>query len=175
MHLVEKRIHNWYQLQQDMQGWGEIKPDQVIVDYLLDKQWSLELSKCHNNLKQKLLPYNVNKSHPDFFIITELELSKIPLDILFKYYRSCYEKSKFGIYISVLSYYINSSTKYKDLTGTYSENIDVIFRKNLNFANRIENLSDVNDWPLYHTKNGQLVEGANFIFVHPNIRYFLWK
>ena len=173
--LVEKRVHNWYQLQQDIQGWNEIKPDQDVVDRLAGKHWNINLSKCHDNLKQKLLPHIVKKSELDFFVITDLEFSKMPLNVLFKYYKDCYKKSKFGIYISVLSYYINSPTKYKHLTDTYSKNIDLIFRENLNFVNRIENVSDVNDWPINIVKDNSLIEGSNFIFVHPNVRYFLWK
>jgi hypothetical protein len=62
------------------------------------------------------------------------------------------------------------------LTGSYSQNIDTVFRKNLSFATHIEQYSTVIDYPVkVANSEGTMREGSNYIFVHPNIRYFLWK
>ena len=95
--------------------------------------------------------------------------------MLFKLFRNQYLKSQVGGYIAVLSYYINSKTRYNNLGNSYSKNIEQVFGQGLSFANKIENQSCVTDYPILVTKNGQLLEGSNFIFVHPNIRYLLWK
>ena len=115
------------------------------------------------------------KSQVDFFVITDLELSKFPLDMFFKLVEKQYKNSSTGGYIACLSYYINSRKQYAGLGDSYSKNISMVFNQELSFAARLENYSQVFDRPIDPVVNNQLVEGANFIFVHPNIRYFLWK
>jgi hypothetical protein len=107
--------------------------------------------------------------------LTDIELGKLPLETFFKLVRKKYNDSKFGGYIAVLSYYLNTNVVRHDLQGSYSENIAQVFSENLSYVNRLENLSSVTDFPINKTKNNVLIEGSNFIFVHPNIRYFLWK
>ena len=95
---------------------------------------------------------------------------------MFAFYQECYNKSNRGIYIAALSYYLSPLSFDETLSGIYSENIDTVFRKNFAFADRIENLSTVIDYPLQLAhQQGYMIEGGNYIFVHPNIKYFLWK
>lgn len=170
-----KRVHSWYQLQKDNQGWEKIEPDSVVVDLIADKKWCLDLSYCHDSLRSLLEPHHVSKSQTDFFVVTELELSKFPLEAVFKLIHTRYNHACVGGYVALLSYYLTSNKKYCNLSGSYSENINQVFVDNFDYVNKLENKSCVIDFPIDQVKDGQLIEGANFIFVHPNIRYVLWK
>jgi hypothetical protein len=170
-----KRHHNWYNLQKDFQGWQIIKPDADIRNLVSKNNWCLNLDYCHSSLKELLIQYHVPKSVVDFFVITDLELSKFPLDVFFKLVKHQYENSSIGGYIACLSYYINSRKSYIGLGNSYCDNINTVFQNELYFASRIENCSVVVDYPINKLSGDVLIEGTNFIFVHPNIRYFLWK
>lgn len=174
---MSKRFHDWYKLQKDVQGWNTIPQDTALSNVLAPLDLSLNFDYCHYSIKQLLNVFEcAPDQQPDMYIITDIELSKLRLEELFDLYRDCYNKSKRGIYIAALSYYLSPTFFDDTLLGTYSENIDQVFRKNLSFADRIENLSTVIDYPLsLARKQGYLAEGANYIFVHPNIKYFLWK
>jgi len=172
--MMQRRNPDWYDLQKKVQGWDEIAPDQKIIDLVADKGWSLDVSRCHDNLKTKLRQFHVDKPHTDFSVITDLELSKLPLPFVIKMIKHYYEKSNIGVYVAMLSYYINSPERF-DLADNYPNNLARVFEMKFNFANSIEDHSCVSDLPINHTHGGALLEGSNFIFVHPNIRYFLWK
>ena len=170
-----KRYHDWYKLQKDFQGWDTIQPDADVVNVVSQNDWCLNLDHCHASLKNLLEKYHVPKPQVDFFVITDLELSKFPLDMFFRLVEKQYKNSLTGGYIACLSYYLNSRKKYAGLTDSYSKNISMVFDQELSFAEQVENHSQVFDRPIAEVVDGQLVEGSNFIFVHPNIRYFLWK
>jgi hypothetical protein len=146
-----------------------------VANRLKSTNWTLDLSYCHRSLKEMLMPCTTAHQYSDFFVLTDIELGKLPLETFFKLVRKKYNDSKFGGYIAVLSYYLNTNVVRHDLQGSYSENIAQVFSENLSYVNRLENLSSVTDFPINKTKNNVLIEGSNFIFVHPNIRYFLWK
>lgn len=174
---MTKRYHDWYKMQKDVQGWQNIPADTDLAHRLAALDLSINLDHCHYALRDLLRGFRCPPDRgPDFFVITELELGKQCLPELFKFYQECYDRSRYGIYIAVLSYYLTPGTVHPDLTGPYSKNIDTVFRQNFTYADAIENISTVSDYPLVHAqKQNYLAEGANFIFVHPNIRYFLWK
>lgn len=168
-------IEDWYQIQKEYQGWNEILPDYKIIELVAKQSWSLNLKHCHKNLRDKLKPYHVEKSEIDFSVITDIELSKLPLKFIFKMIKNEYQTAKVGVYVALLSYYLNTPP-YNNLPSVpYSENIATVFKQNLSFANQIENKSCVIDNPITKSNCNILIEGSNFIFVHPNIRYFLWK
>jgi hypothetical protein len=170
-----KRYSNWYNLQKDFQGWQIIQPDLDVETVVSKNNWCLDLEYCHPSLRELLEKYHIPKSTVDFFVVTELELSKLPLDVFFKLIKRQYENSSTGGYIACLSYYLNCKKSYTDLSNSYSNNINTVFDQELSFATRTENHSVVMDYPINKILNGELIEGSNFIFVHPNIRYFLWK
>lgn len=170
-----KRYHNWYKLQQDFQGWKGISPDKVVLDRIREKNWSIDLRYCHFSLQQALANFESKNNRPDFFIMSDLEIGKLPLDVVFKMIKQFYDNSKFGGYIAILSYYLNVRKPDRTLTGSFKQNIETVFSRNLSYVSNLENLSTVNDYPINTLENGVLLEGTNFIFVHPNIRYFLWK
>ena len=170
-----KRYHNWHNLQRDFQGWQIIQPDLDVEHVVSQNNWCLNLEYCHSSLKEQLKKYHVPKPTMDFFVVTELELSKLPLDIFFKLVKHQYDNSSTGGYIACLSYYLNCRKSYTDLGNSYRDNISMVFDQELSFAMSTENCSAVTDYPINNLLNGELIEGSNFIFVHPNIRYFLWK
>jgi hypothetical protein len=170
-----KRYHDWYKLQKDFQGWDAIQPDIDVVNIVSKNNWCLNLDHCHASLKNLLEKYHMPKEQVDFFVITDPELSKFPLDVFFKLVTKHYKNSSIGGYMAHLSYYLNTRKKYSGLGDSYSKNINMVFDQELSFANRLEDCSVLLDYPITKVINGQLVEGSNFIFVHPNIRYFLWK
>ena len=174
---MSKRFHDWYKMQKDVQGWNTIPPDTVLADILAPMDLSLNFDYCHYSIKQLLNAFECTPGQqPDLYVITDIELSKLRFAELFSLYQDCYSKSKRGIYIAALSYYLAPMSFDETLAGTYSENIDAVFRNNCSFAARIENLSTVIDYPLQLAhQQGYMLEGNNYIFVHPNIKYFLWK
>lgn len=174
---MTKRFHDWYKLQKEHQGWDNIHPDVVVAEKLRPMNLSINFDYCHYSLKDMLSEFeHTSESNPDFYIITDIELSKKPFSELFALYRECYNKSIKGIYIAALSYYLEPDCVDPRLTGPYSKNIDTVFRKNLSYASQVEEYSTVMDYPLLvANKQGTMIEGRNFIFVHPNIKYFLWK
>lgn len=174
---MPKRYHDWYKMQQDTQGWDAIPADKMVAKKLEPLHLSIDFTHCHYGLKKLLSKYECDDDCiPDFYLVTELELGKLPLGDLFALYKKLYDRSKVGIYLAVLSYYLQPDKTYPHLTGSYSENIDRVFRENLSFADRIENCSTVIDYPLVQAQvKGFMEEGANYIFVHPNIKFWLWK
>jgi hypothetical protein len=174
---MSKRFHDWYDIQKKMQGWEAIPSDLAVVEKLMPLDITINFDYCHYGLRNLLQDFECPAGdQPDFFIITDLELGKRNLEDLFVLYREYYEKSKAGIYVAALSYYLQTTKTYDNLTGSYSENIDTVFRSNLNFANKVENYSTVMDYPVDAAQLcGTMIEGSNYIFVHPNVKYFLWK
>lgn len=164
---------NWYNLQKNVQGWDEIKADYEIINLVNDNKWSVDTSLAHNNIKDKVKTSNKTA---DFFILTDIEYSKCPLPMLIEIIKHKYEQCRVGGYLALLSYYLNSTKPNKTLPESYKDSIDIFFKKEFSFANKIQQKSTVIDNPIeVKNNNNVLVEGNNFLFVHPNIRYFLWK
>lgn len=174
---MSKRFHDWYKMQKNQQGWENIPSDIDLANILVPMSLSLNFDYCHYSIKQLLGEFECTPNQqPDLYVITDIELSKLRLEELFALYQDCYNKSLRGIYIAALSYYLSPLNFDETLIGSYSENIDTVFRRNCLFADRIDNLSTVIDYPLQLAhEQGYMVEGSNYIFVHPNIKYFLWK
>ena len=61
------------------------------------------------------------------------------------------------------------------MPDSYADSIKIYFNKQFDFANKIEDVSICNDDSMRVNESGRMEEGENFIFVHPNIRYWLWK
>jgi hypothetical protein len=171
-----RSVPDWYELQKRNLLFNEIAPDQEVIQRLTHTNWTIDLSKAHQNLKTKLWSHNTSDKKFDFFIMTDIELSKLPLEMFFKIVQHKYQHSKYGGYIALLSYYLTSNTTYSDLGASYKYNINQVCSQYLEFVNNIENKSMVYDQPIdLLDDKGKLLEGSNFIFVHPNIRFWLWK
>lgn len=171
-----KRSHDWYKLQQEYQGWAEIRADYDVLHRVQNQKWSFDIQHCHKSLANLLTTHAcTKKTHTDFFVLTDLELSKLPLETLFKIIKFKYEQSSVGGYVAILSYYINNQKRLEKLGDSYPTNIDTVFRENFSYVRKIECVSNIIENPIDVIVDGQLLEGSNFIFVHPNIRYFLWK
>lgn len=175
--FMAKRFHDWYKLQKDHQGWNQIPPDLVVAEKLVPLNLTINFDYTHYSLKNLLKEFECPVDQdPDFYLITNIELSKKPLSELFDLVQQCYEKSRAGVYFAALSYYLEPDKVFDNLTGPYSKNIDTIFRRYLSFAYQVEDYSTVIDYPvIVANKEHTMHEGKNFIFVHPNIKYFVWK
>jgi hypothetical protein len=169
--LVKRHV-DWHDLQKKSQGWSEIHPDHVLCNRLLELHPSVNLKFAHQNLKNKLSSLEPGN---DMFVITDIEISKIPLEGILQLIKQKYNESTLGVYIALLSYYITPKQVNSDLPDSYSESIRMYFQNEFSYAARVEDHSQVYDVPTDLVKDNALVEGANFIFVHPNIRFFLWK
>lgn len=174
---MAKRYHDWYKMQKDAQGWQNIPPDLALANRLMDLDITINVDHCHyglaNLLHTKTVPHG---AAADFYIITDIEISKWPMSKLFDLYHRCYDSSRMGIYVAALSYYLNPERTDAGLVGSLRANIDWVFRDRLPRATMIENWSTVKDDPIGEARIAHyLEEGANYLFVHPNIRYLLWK
>lgn len=171
-----KRYHDWFKLQKDYRLFKSAIPqDLELYNKIKHNNWKINFKYSHYSI-QELFEKNSEENNFDFAIITDIELSKMKLSKFINLIRDFYENSNYGIYFAMLSYYLVPDSTTKNLPGLYSQNINEVFSQLLDFAKSIENVSTVYDYPL-HTRwiNGKLDEGANFIFVHPNIKYYLWK
>ena len=169
--LVKRQV-DWHDLQKKSQGWSEIHPDRVLCDRLFKLQPSVNLKFAHQNLKNKLSSL---ESGNDMFVITDIEISKIPLEGILQLVKQKYNESTLGVYVALLSYYITPKQVNRSLPDSYSESIHIYFQTEFSYAAQVEDHSQVYDVPTDLIKDNDLVEGANFIFVHPNIRFFLLK
>ena len=168
-----KKFQDWYKIQKDFHQWNMIPQDQLVYERLKSKNWKINFEHCHYALKELLQESECPRNKdPDFYVITNIELSKKPLGELFALYKECYDRSTCGVYVAALSYYLEPEYPRPELSGLYSENIDQVFRENFSYVDSVENCSTVIDVPL---NDNPVIEGTNYIFVHPNIKYFLWK
>lgn len=168
-------VPDWYRLQQRIFNYSNISPDQAVTDRIVRQGWNLDLKLAHSNLQKCLQPHHVNKDKVDFFVLTELELGKWPLPTLFRLINHKIDSVQVGGYVSILSYYINNTQSHDCLTDSFKDNIELVFKRNLKNIRQIENVSVVQDYPINVVKDDALVEGSNFIFVHPNVRFWIWK
>ena len=160
---------DWYRLQQKYMCFDEISPDAQVLEQV--KGLGVNTDFAHNNLKTKL-----HNTGNDVFLITDIEISKkLPLEQIVKLVKRCYNKCNKGVYVSLLSYWITPKHVDKSLPDSYANSIRIYFQEQFDFANTLQDISISNDNSMRINANGVLEEGQNFIFVHPNIRYWLWK
>lgn len=160
---------NWYRLQQLYIGFDEISADGEVLRRV--SNYSVNTDFAHNNLKEKIH----NTGH-DIALITDINVSKkLPVEHIIKLVKRLYEQSSVGVYVSLLSYWITPQHTDKSLPESYTDSIKIYFDKQFNFANKVEDVSICDDNSMRVNEHKVMEEGQNFIFVHPNIRYWLWK
>jgi hypothetical protein len=162
----------WYKLQQLYHDFDAITPDIKIYRDILVRKTTVDVTRSHDSLKNLL--NNVPKGK-GIIVISNIEISKQPLERILSYVKSCYTNCEVGVYVALLSYYITPTVVDPTLPKDYSHACYQYFNTAFNFAKTIENLSDVTDYPINNSMGNYLEEGSNFLFVHPNIRYWLWK
>ena len=79
-----RSVNDWYNLQKRIWNFEEINPDKEIIEKISDENWKVDLSLAHKNLKTKLAEYDNKNDPPDFFIMTDIEISKFPIETFFK-------------------------------------------------------------------------------------------
>ena len=96
---MSKRYHDWYRVQQRAQGWNSVPADLAVAEKLRPMALKINFDYCHYGLKSLLQEFECPAAQqPDFYIVTELELGKKPLEQLFDFYRGLYENSRVGMY-----------------------------------------------------------------------------
>ena len=164
----------WYHLQKKIQGWNEISADQGILDLVESNDWCVDVSYAHDNLRRRLA-HRIS-CRPDFFVVSHLQLGKLPIETITDIVRQQFDSARCGGYVALLSYYLNSIRRYDCMGDTYSQTIDLVLRQLWEFSPGIENVSTMTDYPILNAlRHERLIEGTNFLFVHGNVRYFLWK
>lgn len=163
---------DWYKLQKSYHNFDAITPDIELYNRIIDKKASVDLTRSHDSLRHLLRDMPKGR---DIIVISNVEISKLPLEKIITYVKNCYINCQFGVYVSLLSYYITPSVVDSQLPHNYSHACSKYFNNAFDFANQIENLSCITDYPIYNSVDNHLKEGSNFLFVHPNIRYWLWK
>jgi hypothetical protein len=170
----DRTVKDWYELQKRVYQFEEIEQDQMVISRVRDNNWTVDLDLAHKNLKSKLAD-RVSQT-PDIFILSDIEISKLPLEYVMKIVDKKFQRSRYGGYFALLSYYLNSKIKFDNLGESYKNNIDTVVRKFTSYAGRVENYTTMNDYPIeVLNKRGDLLEGSNYIFVHGNVKYWIWK
>ena len=162
----------WYKLQQNYFSFDEITPDVEVYLDILNKKTSVNLTFAHQSLKKLLRSIPTGNG---IIVISNIEVSKQPLERIIKHVQACYDKCEVGVYVALLSYFITPVNVDPSLPVSYSHACAKYFKREFAFANMVQNLSQITDYPIYKPNGDYLEEGSNFLFVHPNIRYWLWK
>ncbi len=166
---------DWKELQQQFCYFDDIKADADLKRFIndhsnlaFDTEWAAPSLKSYAD--------NCVGAGNDFFIITGLEFSKKSLSDIESIIHAKMAAATLGGYVSLLSYYLNWSDEKVDKTlpNLLSDSVDQWIK---NFGYKVDNISKVSDYPMlqYDTFCYGLLEGKNFLFSHPNIRFWLWK
>lgn len=171
---------DWKELQKKMCWFEDIKADAIIKQFVdshpsatFDVEWAAPDIK-------KYVEANAAVGS-DFFIITNREFSKNSLPRIEEIIHQKMAAASIGGYVALLSYYLNWTGKDVDKTlpDLMSKAVDCWVNK---FPYRVDNVSQVNDYPIYKSDSVNyrdtargLYEGKNFLFSHPNVRFWLWK
>jgi hypothetical protein len=170
-------LKDWAGMQKKILGWEVTAADSRVIDCVKDQGWNIDSSRTHHVLQHALSKHSVPKNQFDFFVMTDLELSKLPFDSVIKIIKAQLRSVKVGGYFALMSYYLNVTKPRRQLTGTYPENILQVFQQELADVAKVECVSNVYHEPInvFDPVSQEMIEGANFLFVHPNIRYFVWN
>jgi hypothetical protein len=176
---VRRVANDWKLLQQQICWFEDIKADAVIKRFVNTHPVKFDTEFASPDLRDYVC--NNAKSGCDFFIITDREFSKNSLTSITDTIHHKMSQASVGGYVSLLSYYLNWHNEEVDKTypDIFSVAIDQWIKK---LPYQIENVSAVIDYPIlkyeranYHPDSHGLFEGKNFLFSHPNVRFWLWK
>lgn len=178
--IRHKREYDWKELQKKMCWFQDIKADATIKQFVnSNPNLTFDVEWASPDIR-KYVEHNASCG-PDFFIITDREFSKKTLAEIEQVIHEKMANATVGGYVAVLSYYLNwiNETVDKTLPDPMSRAVDSWINK---FPYQTQNVSQVNDYPIYrydsadYRPNGQgLYEGKNFLFSHPNVRFWLCK
>jgi hypothetical protein len=170
---------DWKHLQQQICWFEDIKADAVIKRFVNAHPIEFDTEFASPDLKDYV--FKNAKSGSDFFIITDREFSKNSLLSITDTIHHKMSQASLGGYVSLLSYYLNWQKEEvdKNYPDIFSVAIDQWIKK---LPYRTENISTVIDYPIlkyeranYHPDSHGLFEGKNFLFSHPNVKFWIWK
>lgn len=172
---------NWKRLQLRY-----LKVDDIACDYKLkvfmqkNPQWRYHVEHASPDLKLYAEEHCIVDSNDfDFFVVNDLEFSKLSLDTLETTLQKLYNQSQHGGYFSVLSYFLNWHNRPECLRNNLSDDIDKAVVEWVEQYIGVKNYSNqslkISNPQSNITDDGELVTGADFIYTHGNIRFWLWK
>lgn len=176
---IKRQAGDWKILQQQLCWFEDIKADAVIKRFIDAHQVTFDTEFAAPDLQDYV--FKNAKRGNDFFIITDREFSKNSLAAIRATIDNKMSKASLGGYVSLLSYYFNWQDEEVDKSypDIFSKAIDQWIH---NLPYETENISTVIDYPIlkyeranYHPTSHGLFEGKNFLFSHPNVRFWLWK
>jgi hypothetical protein len=176
---VRRVAKDWKHLQQQVCWFEDIKADAVIKRFVDSHPVEFDTEFASPDLKDYF--YKNATQGPDFFIITDREFSKNSLMSITDTIHHKMSQASLGGYVSLLSYYLNWQKEEvdKNYPDIFSVAIDQWIKK---LPYQTENVSTVIDYPIlkyeranYHSDSHGLFEGKNFLFSHPNVRFWIWK
>ena len=170
---------DWKKLQQQLVGFSDIKADAIVKRFVDASNFGFDVE--YANVDNKKHVNESNKVGNNFFIITTQEFSKKSLKEIKHIIGQKMETATVGGYVSLLSYYMNCRDieVEKTMPDIFSNAVDSWIKT---IPYRTENVSAIIDYPIlkyerpnYHEDSHGLFEGKNFLFSHPNVRFWLWK
>jgi len=176
---VKRVTKDWKVLQQQYCWFEDIKADAVIKRFVDSYPVEFDTEFASPDLKDYV--FKNAKLGSNFFIITDREFSKNSLTSITDTIHYKMSQASLGGYVSLLSYYLNWQKEEvdKNYPDIFSVAIDQWIKK---LPYRVENVSTVIDYPIlkydranYHPDSRGLFEGKNFLFSHPNVRFWIWK
>jgi hypothetical protein len=176
---LRREAKDWKVLQQQNCWFEDIKADAVVKRFVDTHPVKFDTEFAAPDLKDYVFK-NASQGS-DFFIITDREFSKNSLASITDSIHHKMSQASFGGYVSLLSYYLNWQNEEvdKNYPDVFSAAIGKWIEK---LSYRTQNVSAVIDYPIlkyeranYHPDSHGLFEGKNFLFSHPNIRFWIWK
>ena len=180
--FTENKTSNWRDRQLQLLKATDIQVDYNIKqfmsahpDYVYNLTYASDWFKTYasdNNLK-------VSSEKFDFFINCDMEFGKLPVDVLEQTIKQQYQTSTQGGYIAFQSYYLNwqNDTQFNrlDLDDSMDRAVVQWVERYLGINNYTNECLQI-DNPLTNvTDNGEIIAGADFMYTHGNIRFWLWK
>ena len=176
---IKRAAKDWKKLQQQVCWFEDIKADAVVKRFVDEHPVGFDTEFAAPDLKDYV--FKNAKLGSDFFIISDREFSKNSLTSIVDTIHHKMSQASLGGYVSLLSYYLNWQNEEVDKScpDIFSVAIDQWIKK---LPYQTENISTVIDYPIlkyeranYHPNSHGLFEGKNFLFSHPNVRFWVWK
>jgi len=158
----------------------EIAADHKIKSYILaNKNFVYNIEYAGTDIQLFIQKHNIKSSldNYDFYIIIDFEFSKLPLEKIECGIRRLHGHASIGGYIAIQSFFINynSNKIYAEFPNSYDSSITYWIETVLKIQNYSNESLPLDNPLLRKTKDGELISGSDFMYVHGNIRFWTWK
>lgn len=176
-----RSTRDWRYYQLSLLGADEIDVDHRLKSFVRRHcDLAYDVSWAHPQLAQ-FVHENARVAHDDFdyFLITDLEFGKLPVNEIMRTIRDLYDRSRAGGYFSMQSYYFNWTNDpayvYPDLDDDADVAAEQWIKQKLAIYS-FTNESLVIKQPLNNIDSrGRVIAGVDFMYTHGNMRFWLWK